>query len=115
MKTPAGKECDYFYGDYFRGRTLEECRLLKDNQLAWSPYMCQECPVPDILLANSCQHQNIIPSLRRPIFFKRPQVQVSAYCTKTEQPVEEPRVGCGQCHPNLSDFVILPDEPDPPD
>jgi len=29
MKTPAGKDCKYFYGDYYRGRDLEECNLLK--------------------------------------------------------------------------------------
>ena len=28
MKTPAGTECKYFYGDYYRGRNHEECRLL---------------------------------------------------------------------------------------
>ena len=30
MRTPAGKECQYFYGDYYRGRNQEECRLLSD-------------------------------------------------------------------------------------
>jgi protein-arginine kinase activator protein McsA len=115
MKTPAGKDCDYFYGDYFRGRTSEECRLLKDHRIPWSPYLCQECPVPEILQANSCQHQKLTPSLKRPIFFMRPQVQVSAFCNKTEQIVEEPRVGCGQCHPSIKEFVIFPDETDTPD
>ena len=112
MKTPAGKECEYFYGDYFRGRSFEECRLLKDHGLTWSPYLCQECPVPDIRLANSCENLNLTPSLKRPIFFMRPQVEISAFCSKTEQTVEEPRVGCGQCHPEIKEFVILPDEPD---
>ena len=28
MRTPAGKECRYFYGNYHRGRGIEECRLL---------------------------------------------------------------------------------------
>lgn len=115
MKTPAGKECEYFYGDYFRGRTIEECRLLKDYGLAWSANLCQECPVPEIKMANSCQHQKLTPSLKRPVFFMRPQVQVTAYCAKTEKNVNEPRIGCGQCHPNLSEFVILPDEPDTSD
>jgi protein-arginine kinase activator protein McsA len=115
MKTPAGKECQYFYGDYFRGRSLEECRLLKDNGIPWSAYLCQECPVPEIQMANSCQHQKLTPSLKRTVFFKRPQVQIKAYCTKAESTVKEPRIGCGLCHPNIKEFVILPDEPDTPD
>lgn len=115
MKTPAGKDCTYFYGDYFRGKSQEECRLLKDHNLSWQPYMCQECPVPEIILANSCQHQRLTPNLKRPIFFQRPQVNINAYCLKTEQTVAEPRVGCGQCHPELKEFVILPNEPDTPD
>ena len=28
MKTPAGKECKYFYGNYYRGAHQEECRLI---------------------------------------------------------------------------------------
>lgn len=115
MKTPAGKECEYFYGDYFRGRSLEECRLLKDHGHTWSGYLCQECPVPEIKLANSCQHQKMTPSLKRPLFFMRPQVHIDAYCTNTQKVVTEPRAGCGQCHPNILEFVILPDDSDTSD
>jgi len=115
MRTPAGKECKYFYGDYFRGRSVEECRLLKDSGITWSSYLCQECPVPEILQANSCDHQSLSPQLKRPVFFMRHQVQVEAYCHKTQQNVDEPRLGCGQCHPNIIEFVIAPDEPDTSD
>ena len=115
MITPAGKECKFFYGDYYRGRNHEECRLLEDHGLSWAPYMCQECPVPEILNANSCEFMNLHPELKRPLFFMRPQVHVTAYCTKVEHNVDEPRIGCSQCHPNLPEFVILPDEPDTPD
>lgn len=110
MRTPAGKECKYFYGDYYRGRNVEECRLLKDAGLEWSPYMCSECPVPDILLANSCEHQKLIPQLKRPFLVLKPQLQISAYCTKIEEPVAEPRIGCRECHPDLKEFVIAPDD-----
>lgn len=115
MRTPAGKECKYFYGDYYRGRNVEECRLLKDAGLEWSPYMCEECPVPDILLANSCEFQKLTPRLKRPLLVLRPQVQISAYCSKTERSVEEPRIGCGECHPNLKEFVIPPYDTDTTD
>lgn len=115
MKTPAGKECKYFYGDYYRGRNVEECRLLGDAGLEWSPYMCEECPVPSILMANSCEHMKLIPQLKRPLLIRRPQVQVNAYCTKINEAVEEPRIGCRECHPNLIEFVISPDDTDPTD
>jgi len=115
MRTPAGKDCQYFYGDYFRGRKKEECRLLKDHNLQWSAYLCRECPVPEIILANSCQYQLLTPTLKRNIFFMRLQVHISAYCRKSEKNVEEPRVGCGQCHPDIKEFVFLPDEPDTSD
>jgi len=115
MITPAGKECKYFYGDYYRGRNVEECRLLGDRGLDWAAYLCKECPVPDILNANSCEHQRLTPALERPIFFMRPQVRITAYCTKAERSVDEPRIGCGLCHPDLPEFVISPDEPDTAD
>ena len=55
MKTPAGKECKYFYGDYFRGRNAEECSLLKASNQTWSADLCRTCPVPGILQANACE------------------------------------------------------------
>lgn len=100
MKTPAGVECPYFYGDYHRGRNREECRLLNSANppLDWKPALCSTCPVPSITRANSCEHLKLIPDVTRPFFILKPRVQVQAYCTKTEQDVEEPRIGCGKCH-----------------
>ena len=50
MRTPAGKECRFYYEDYNRGRNLHECRLIKSNpeSLPWQPKYCEHCPVPDI-------------------------------------------------------------------
>ena len=31
MRTPAGKECRFYYQDYNRGRNVQECRLIKAN------------------------------------------------------------------------------------
>jgi len=115
MKTPAGKECKYFYGDYFRGRNIEECRLLKDADLSWKDRLCNACPVPDILSANSCEHQQLIPEVKRLLFFLPPEVHIKAYCTKINKTVKEPRVGCSECHPNLPQFVIAPNDPDSAD
>ena len=100
MKTPAGRECPHFYGDYFRGKNVEECRLLKLHNQPWTPDLCRTCPVPDIALANSCEYMKLNPTVERPwfTFFLQRRVQVRAYCEKSKRDVAEPQVGCGECH-----------------
>lgn len=99
MRTPAGNECSYFYGDYYRGRNLEECRLLKEFDQRWSADLCNTCPVPGIQIANACEHMKLHGEVVRPLgaLFQR-RVQISAFCEKTERYVHEPHVGCGECH-----------------
>jgi hypothetical protein len=99
MKTPAGRECPHFYGDYYRGRNVEECRLLEAQGQAWTPDLCRSCPVPNITRANSCQNMKLKVKIGRPItaVFQR-RVQVSAFCEKTKRDVSEPEIGCGECH-----------------
>jgi hypothetical protein len=106
MRTPAGKECRYFYGDYFRGRKHEECRLLGDASpaLPWRPALCSTCPVPEILLANACEYMILEPRLARPFPFLKQQVEVNAYCKKTNRSGFDPHIGCGECHPFPSIF-----------
>jgi len=99
MKTPAGKECSHFYGDYFRGRNVEECRLLKSNGEHWSRDLCATCPVPSLELANACEFMKLQPTIGRPLsaaFMRR--VQIKAFCEKSKKNVKEPHVGCGECH-----------------
>lgn len=100
MKTPAGFECRYFYGDYFRGRSLEECRLLSAGAQKWTPDLCRTCPVPGITRANACENLILRATIARPIsaVFQR-RVQINAWCEKTRRNVPEPHVGCGECHP----------------
>ena len=99
MKTPSGRECPHFYGDYYRGRNVEECRLLKLSAQNWSRDLCKTCPVPDIARANSCEHMQLNLSITRPItaIFQR-RVQVTAHCDKTNRDIAEPQIGCGECH-----------------
>jgi hypothetical protein len=106
LKTPAGKECAYFYGDYYRGRQREECRLLGDAvpPLAWKPQLCQTCPVPGILRDNACSHMILTPALQRALPFLKSQVSVQVYCTKSKKHGFDPHIGCGQCHPLPSEF-----------
>ena len=99
MKTPAGKECPHFYGDYYRGRNTEECRLLKAQSEHWTRDLCSSCPVPEITRANSCEHMKLKVRIARPItaVFQR-RVLVNAYCEKSQRDVAEPQIGCGECH-----------------
>ncbi len=100
MRTPSGIECKYFYGDYFRGRSLEECRLLKASGENWTADLCKTCPVPGIVRANACEFLQLHASVVRPLgaAFQR-RVQLSAFCDKTNRDVKEPHIGCGECHP----------------
>jgi hypothetical protein len=109
MRTPAGTECPYFYGDYYRGRNVEECRLLKSAGERWTRDLCKTCPVPGIARANSCEYMKLSPTVARPIeaLFQR-RVRVAAYCEKTKRNVTEPHVGCGECHALPFKFEIKP-------
>jgi hypothetical protein len=100
MKTPAGKECRYFYGDYYRGRNQEECRLLQSARpaLLWSAELCKTCPVPAILMANACPHMVLEPRLTRPFPFIKRQVEIRTACERSKGRDFDPHIGCGECH-----------------
>jgi hypothetical protein len=105
MRTPAGKECKYFYGNYYRGRHHEECRLIGNVPRPgnWTPDLCKTCPVPGIQLANSCPHLVLHGEVTSQFLGFRRRVKISAYCLKSEQNVPEPEIGCGQCHPSVNE------------
>ena len=71
MKTPAGTECKYFYGDYYRGRDLEECRLLG---AVWTRDLCRTCPVPSIGMANACEFMQLRGEVIRPLAASIPKI-----------------------------------------
>lgn len=106
MRTPAGFECKYFYGNYFRGRNEEECRLIGNAPPPqnWKPDLCETCPVPGILQANACSNLVLHGDVTRQFFFLKRRVKVNAYCTKSQVNVAEPQIGCGQCHPEIDLF-----------
>ncbi|MEI7848434.1 MAG: hypothetical protein WCK35_21720 [Chloroflexota bacterium] len=107
MRTPAGFECKYFYGNYFRGRSDEECRLLKSPGNTWSKDLCTTCPVPAIVRSNACEFMELKANVSRPFsaaFMRR--VTVSAYCIQSKRDVKEPQIGCGSCHPIPSAFEV---------
>jgi hypothetical protein len=99
MRSPAGKECRFFYGDYFRGRNHEECRLLDQAGERWTRDLCFNCPVPGILQANACEHMNLVPKVTRTLPLLKRKVSISARCSKTGRSNFDPHIGCGECHP----------------
>jgi len=107
MRTPTGKECQYFYGDYYRGRQREECRLLSSFSppLPWQTALCNTCPVPEMLIANACTYMVLKPRLGRPFPFIRQQVAIETYCSKSYREGFDPHIGCGHCHPLPTAFT----------
>jgi hypothetical protein len=101
MKTPFGAECRYFYGDYYRGKNVQECRLIGNAEPPnhWEEILCQDCPVPAILMANACQNMVLSAKVSRKFLWIKKSVIIEAYCKKTNQAVKNPYVGCGECHP----------------
>jgi hypothetical protein len=96
-----------YLGDYFRGRTKEECHLLQAAQQRWSRDLCRSCPVPGIIRANACEFLQLRGSVARPAAaaFRR-RVQIAAFCEKVGRPVPEPEVGCGECHALPPEFIV---------
>lgn len=100
MQTPAGKECRFYYQNFHRGRSEQECRLLQANPRSpeWHPKDCTDCPVPDILRANSSPDlvlEGTIKSGFLNLFGRR--VEVTAFCSKHLVDVAQPKSGCPQC------------------
>lgn len=99
-----GKECPYFYGDYYRGRNHEECRLITATNPRWVIKDCSNCPVPDIILANGCPNMILTGEIKKGFLGIGRHVEVTAYCRKTHREVKDPYVGCGECHPIMDLF-----------
>ena len=99
MRTPAGKECRFYYQDYSRGRNLQECRLIKPNpaSLSWRPKFCGNCPVPEILNANASPDLELTLTVKPVILGLGRRLEVEAYCRKHRIKIEDPYVGCPKC------------------
>lgn len=103
MITPAGKECRYFYADYYRGRESQECRLIAQNPRSepWRPELCRTCPVPGILRDNACPNLVLEGTVKHGWLGLGRKVRVGAVCKKYVVEVDEPHIGCGHCHEEL--------------
>jgi hypothetical protein len=111
MITPAGKECPHYYEDFHRGRAQQECRLIAANPESkpWRPKDCTKCPVPDILRANASEYLEIKAHIDNGFLgLFGVHVEVEAYCSKHDIPINDPYVGCPRCHaerPGLADIL----------
>jgi hypothetical protein len=116
MITPAGKECPYYYEDYYRGRAQQECRLIAANPASkpWRPRDCSHCPVPDILRANASDDLVLKARVNTGVLgLIGVHVEVEAHCRKHEIPIEDPYVGCRLCnaeHPGVAEILGALDE-----
>ena len=90
--------CRYFYGDYHRGKNVEECRLLTENpsnERPWRRKHCDSCPVPETLIASNCRDLALEAEVRRK--FLREQVVITfAICTKHVLELDDP-LYCPKC------------------
>jgi hypothetical protein len=100
MRTPAGKECRFYYQDYNRGRDLQECRLIKENptSLPWRPNYCASCPVPDILNANASPALELKLTISPRLLGLGRKLDVTATCLRHRILIEDPYVGCLKCN-----------------
>ena len=99
MKTPAGKECKYYFGDFHRGRSAQACRLIEANRdsLPWNPNLCQTCPVPDILKANGSDTLKLDGKVVKKFFGFKQEVVVEGWCSECFSVIPDPKRGCSTC------------------
>ncbi len=109
MRTPAGKECRFYYEDFHRGRSRQECRLIGriSGVKAWRPADCGRCPVPEILWANSSEHLELSAEIVPGFLGLGRHVSVGARCRKHDAEIEDPYVGCVHCAAERPDITSL--------
>ncbi|MEW5961257.1 MAG: hypothetical protein AB1801_26330 [Chloroflexota bacterium] len=114
MKTPAGKECKYYYGDFFRGRNVQECRLIARNPDSppWRPALCHSCPVPEILLANQADTLKLDGKVVKRFFGFKQEVEVTGWCSNCFSEIPDPRQGCPTCNQNRPSIFDLEQKPE---
>jgi hypothetical protein len=115
MKTPAGKECKYYYADFHRGRDLQVCRLIEKNSdsPAWRPHLCHSCPVPDILRANGSETLTLDGKVVNKFLGLKQQVEVTGWCNVCFSEVPDPMRGCpNRDHHNRPSILDLDEAPE---
>ena len=109
MRTPAGKECRYYYADFHRGRNIQECRLVQANpdSMRWRPNDCKNCPVPDILNANASPNLELKLTIKSRLLGLGRELEIEAFCRKHHIQVENPYIGCPECNAERSSLDVF--------
>ncbi len=90
--------CRYFFGDYHRGKNVEECRLLAaspNNTIAWRRAHCDSCPVPETLIASNCRDLALEAEVKRRFLVERVNITF-AVCLKHMEELADP-LYCPKC------------------
>ena len=96
--TPAKPvNCRYYFADFHRGRSHEECRLLKRNPSSrpWRRALCDSCPVPGILLDTNCKEIALEATVVKKWGLVE-RVEVYAVCARHLIELHDPK-HCPQC------------------
>ena len=96
MRTPAGKECRYYFQDFHRGRNIQQCRLIRENpeSESWKAVDCARCQVPNILNANASPELRLQLGVRSALLGMRRVLELRAWCRDKEIPVAVAYTGC---------------------
>lgn len=96
MNTPVN--CRYFYGDYHRGKNLEECRLIKSTHgdaRPWKRKLCDSCPVPELIITSNSRDLILEAEVKRSFFREHVEVTFSV-CGKHMTELSDGK-NCPQC------------------
>jgi hypothetical protein len=97
MRTPAGRDCSYYYEDFNRGAEISRCRVRRaSGSPRWQPRQCRNCPVPGIEAANGSPLLDLTLTVRPRVLGLRERFEVEAWCTE-HGPIEDPYIGCAEC------------------
>ena len=99
MINPAGKDCNYYYQDFMRGRSVQECRLTMHNVKSadWQPKDCDNCPVPEVLMSNFNPNLVLEGTIKKGMLGFGRKIEVRAFCSKHLIDIENPVSGCTEC------------------
>ena len=99
MINPAGQECRFYYQDFHRGRSEQECRLIESNPESadWRESDCSICAAPEILRANNSPDLVLQAMVKKGILGMNRHVKVTASCSRHLIEVPKPHVGCPKC------------------
>lgn len=106
MLTPSGAECAYYYEDFARGASRQECRAAKAPRSAvWRADDCRACPVPAILAANGSRYLELRIMIGGRRVFGPRRITVEAWCSLHGPIAGDPRAGCAECNSEADDLL----------